>query len=367
MQSLAQSFSCYVKTPECQSALTAVQDIAAALLSKRARPRPNPLFLHGPPGCGKTHLVSALTQYISDERPELVIMELSASELAVSEPAISIANGATLSTHDQPLLFPKNDDKQEDDEQLFQDQFQVMASADLLVIEDLQFLPEKAMRPLSLMMDHMLNQQQQLVFTANTGPQLLRTRKKKRFPARLVSRLAGGLVVRMEPFGVPSRREILKEKAQALRLSLPPEILDWLAKHIGNTGREITGALHQVQMLAKVHKKKLNLEIVIDHFQQQGSHDDLTLDDISKEVCQYFQVDLQHLQSPRRFRNVTLPRQLCMYLARDLTPLSLDQIGDYFGGRDHTTVLHACRKINDSLDADSRLGGIVRQLKSVLR
>src|SRR5206468_8313523 len=144
------------------------------------------------------------------------------------------------------------------------------------------------------------------------------------------------------------------------------QVLRWLANHLAG-GRQLEGAVARLQTLAKLRREPLDVATVAAEFREQarGEGDGkggLTVRHIAERVGGYFQVEPDQLQSRRRYRNVVLPRQVGMYLARQLTPLSLEQIGEYFGGRDHSTVLHACRKVEEALERDPRLSGVVRQI-----
>lgn len=202
------------------------------------------------------------------------------------------------------------------------------------------------------------------VVTATQGPVLLQSRE--RFPARLTSRLAGGLVVALESWQAASRLYFLEEAAQRQQLAVAPDILPWLAQHLTGGGRQLEGAIHQLRELVKQQRQDLDLEAVEKHFQVQADADRPTMERIARQVSGYFHLEPGQLQSQRRYRNIMLPRQVSMYLARQLTTLSLDQIGAYFGGRDHTTVLHACRKVERALKSDATFSGAVRQLQAEL-
>jgi len=163
-----------------------------------------------------------------------------------------------------------------------------------------------------------------------------------------------------------SRLSLLQDRAQRRQLAVSPEILAWLAERLIGGGRQLEGALHQLEALTRMHGRPLDLPTVAHHFQQTIQDNRLTVERIARQVGNYFQVDLRHLQSRRRYRNVLLPRQIGMYLARQLTGSSFEEIGSYFGGRDHSTVLHACRKIQDALAHDAALSGTVQQLQAEL-
>lgn len=154
--------------------------------------------------------------------------------------------------------------------------------------------------------------------------------------------------------------------AQQRQLAVSPEILAWLAEHLTGGGRQLEGAILQLETISKLRRQALDLKNVAAHFRPQVEAIRPTVERIAGHVGDYFQLEPKQLQSRRRYRSILLPRQVGMYLARQLTRLSLDQIGTYFGGRDHTTVLHACRKVTLILKEDAVLSGAVRQIHAAL-
>jgi chromosomal replication initiator protein len=232
-------------------------------------------------------------------------------------------------------------------------------------VEDLQHLPARAVEALVQLLDYLHARQRLVVVTALAGPQQLGHRGV-RFPARLTSRLAGGLVVGLEPLQAASRLALLLDKAQRRQLAVSRDVLSWLAEHLTGGGRQLEGALARLETLARLHARPLDVAVVAVHFREQVEASQVTVERIAQRVCGYFRVEARQLQSRRRHRNVLLPRQVGMYLARQLTALSLDQIGAFFGGRDHSTVLHACRKVEQALGQDPLLSGVVRQLHADL-
>lgn len=323
------TFAQFVAVPENRPALLAVRQVVDGLIARRSRPTVNPLYLHGPPGTGKTHLVSALIEEATRRIPDLVAGYLPAAELGKPEEGSS----GEAPTHP-------------DARQL-----------DLFVVEDLQFLSGRAVEAFRQRLDELRSRRVAMVFTASVGPCELA------LPARLCSRLASGLVVRLEPLAPSSRLAILEDKAQRRQLAVPREVLAWLAEHLTG-GRSLDGALTKLEVLAR--SQPLELAAVQRHFEEQAEAGRPTMERIVQRVGGYFRVEPGQLQSSRRGREVLLPRQVSMYLARQLTGLSLEQIGAYFGGRDHSTVLHACRKMEQALSRDPVLSGTIRRLRSDL-
>jgi len=215
------------------------------------------------------------------------------------------------------------------------------------------------------LLDRALAGQRQLVCTALTGPAQL-----DRLPARLTSRLAQGVVTGLAPLGPMSRLEFLRERGRLRPLpmsgALSEDVLAWLAEHSFGSGRQLESAWARLEGLVRAHGRAPTLEEVADHFRTDAEARRPTMERITQRVGRYFQIEPKHLRSRQRARQILLPRQVGMYLARQLTELSLEQIGTYFGGRDHSTVLHACRKVEQALAHDIALSGAVRQLHADL-
>ncbi|MCI0460703.1 MAG: DnaA/Hda family protein [Gemmataceae bacterium] len=340
MQHPALTLARFVPAEQNRSALLAVRRVIACVCSRRARLPFNPLFLHGPPGAGKTHLVGALLAGVTRRCPDLVVTALSAGDLALAAQKGADENGDA----ENPLSQAR--------------------ASDLLVIEDLQHLPVRVAGPLAGVLDSMQARQQPVVLTATTGPQQL-SHRGERFPTRLTSRLAGGLVVGLQPLDAAGRLALLEARVQERKLLVGRDVLAWLAERLSG-GRQLDGALQRLEGLARLHKGPLDVATIAPHFREQAEASSISVERIAQRVGGYFQVELRQLQSSRRSRGILVPRQVGMYLARQLTGLSLEQIGAYFGGRDHSTVLHACRKVEEALSRDAALCGAVRQLHAEL-
>ncbi|MGL4551397.1 MAG: helix-turn-helix domain-containing protein [Gemmataceae bacterium] len=294
--------------PENEAARQAVDRVRACVRSGRKRRAVNPLFLHGPAGTGKTRLVTDLA------------------------PAVTLHAGELGTPRDDGLTLE--------------------GDAELVAVEDVQRLPANATHTLAALVDRCKARQVQLVCTANAGPALL-----PRLPQRLVSRLASGLVVGLEPLGVESRRRFLGQALAHHGRSAPRTVIDFLAATLPGSGRAVEGAAARLEHLGTLDEVKAA-------FADDGAAP--TVDRIVTQVGRYFEVDPGELCSARRSREVLVPRQVSMYLARRLTSLSLVAIGERFGGRDHSTVLHACRKIEEDIETDANLSRAVRELAAGL-
>lgn len=326
------TFARFVALPENRAALLAAQQAAASVGVCRSREVVSPLFLHGPTGAGKTHLAAALVEEALRQAPDLIVTVLAARDLATW--AAGEAEAAA--------------------------EVEAARRCDLLVLEDLQHLPARAAEVLVQLLDALAAREALVVATATRGPGHL-----DHLPTRLTSRLAAGLVVGLEAPAPASRLALLRDRTQRRHLAVPPAVLAWLAEHLAG-GRQLDGALCQLETLARQRKAPLDVETVARHFHDQAEAQRPTVERIAARVSDRFQVDPRQLRSRQRHRSVLLPRQVGMYLARRLTGLSLEQIGAYFGGRDHSTVLHACRKVEETLTHDATLSGLVRQLHAEL-
>jgi chromosomal replication initiator protein len=360
-------FARFVPVPENQTALAAVEDLAASVASAGTRRIANPLYLHGPAGTGKTHLVSALIEHVTRRSPQSIITLLQSNDLA---------RGGRTADH-QPIdrMNLQSARRCKVVAQTFlpvlpidQADLQAASQSDLVIVEDLQRLTggaEGSLRAqqesLVQLFDYLHAWQRPMVFTATVGPGQL-----TQISARLRSRLAAGLVVALSPLGPASRLAVLRDKAQRRQLAVSTEVLSWVAQHLPGGVRQLEGAVTTLETLARLHRQVLDIPVVAGHFREQCQADQPTVEHIASRVGEYFHLDARHLQSRRRYRGVLLPRQVGMYLTRQLTDLSLEQIGSYFGRRDHSTVLHACRKIERALAQDAKLSGAVRQLHAAL-
>lgn len=300
-----------------------------SLVGPRASLPPNPLFLHGPAGCGKTHLISALVTEATSGQGDLTVSVLAAGDF--------------LSAGHQEDELPTA--------------IESARNADLLVLEDLHGLPGRAAGMVSALLDHCLAHARPVVLTANEGPGRL-----SHLSLRLTSRLGGGLVVALLPLSASSRLTYLQARLASRGLMLEDEASRWLATHMDGSARQLDGAVTRVASLTRLHGRPPTLEEIVAHFHDEACSRRLSVERIASRVGEYFRVKLAALRSRRRSRDALLPRQVGMYLARQLTQLSLQQIGAFFGGRDHSTVLHACRKVEESLHRDLALSGAVRRL-----
>lgn len=297
----------------------------------------NPLFLYGNVGLGKTHLLHAVCHETRRQFPNAAILFLSCEQFV---------NGF-ISAIEQGTLAE------------FQNQFR---SVDMLIIDDVQFLRERehSQEEFFHTFNALYNSRKQIILTADSAPQDLASLQE-----RLVSRFKWGLVARLDPPSYETRIAIIKKKAHLRGLSLTEDVAELVAEHIKTNIRELEGALTMIYASARAANVPITLELAK---QALGvctfpSSPSLSMPQIVKSVCEEFSVRLADVQGKRRSQNVALPRQVCMYLARQLTEHSLEEIGGHLGGRDHSTVLHACAKIEQMLQTDPAFREKVEKIK----
>ncbi|MBN9118048.1 MAG: hypothetical protein J0I06_02585 [Planctomycetes bacterium] len=302
----------------------------AVLLGKRTAA--NPLVLHGAPGTGKSRLVAAMTQRLTTAPRGITVRTVAVGDL-VRSPDESLA-----------------------DRDLFE--------CDVLALEDVQHLTDRTADAACDLVDRRTTRRRVTVATASAGPSGL-----THLPQRLTSRFAAGLVVQLEPLTVASRRTILATAAGAKGVRLTPEALDWLAERPTSGGvRSTLGLLQNLVQVARSFPGPLGRadveQTIAETGQPTSAGRDVSV--IVKGVAAAFGVSEAELLGASRLRGVLRSRQVAMYLARELTGLSLPRLGAAFGGRDHTTVLHACRKVEEEMAADGALAKRVSELRNLL-
>jgi len=281
----------------------------------------NPLFLYGNVGLGKTHLQHAICQEAKKKFPKASIRFLSCEEF-VNRFIIAIEEGKL---------------------QEFQSKFRTV---DLLVIDDVQFLREREQSQEEFFhtFNALYNSRKQIVLTADCAPGELPSLED-----RLISRFKWGLVARMDAPSYETRIAIVLKKAHLRGLDISEEIAAYIASKVQANIRELEGALTIIYATAKTSGEEITLQMAKQALESQEglARKNVTITEIIDVVTNYYDVRLADLQSKKRSQSITLPRQICMYLARKLTRHSLEEIGGHLGGRDHTTVLHAFGKIDE--------------------
>ncbi|MHA7816464.1 MAG: chromosomal replication initiator protein DnaA [Pseudohaliea sp.] len=298
----------------------------------------NPLFLYGGVGLGKTHLMHAVGNALKENNPEARIVYLHSERFVADMVKALQLNAIT-------------------------DFKRYYRSVDALLIDDIQFFAKKdrSQEEFFHTFNALLEGGQQMILTCDRYPKEIEGLEE-----RLKSRFGWGLTVAVEPPDLETRVAILMKKANQSQLDLPPEAAFFIAQRIRSNVRELEGALKRVIASANFTRRPIDVDLVKESLKDLLALQDkqVSLDNIQRTVAEYYKIKVADLMSRRRSRSVARPRQVAMALAKELTNHSLPEIGDSFGGRDHTTVLHACRKIKELRETSS---DILEDYKNLLR
>jgi chromosomal replication initiator protein len=289
----------------------------------------NPLFIYGGVGLGKTHLMQAAGNFLLEKNPNAHVAYVH-SERFVSDMVRALQ-------HNTISEFKR-----------------FYRSLDALLIDDIQFFvrKERSQEEFFHTFNALLEGQRQVIITADRFPKDL-----VGVAERLISRFGSGLTVAIEPPELETRMAILMKKAVAEGVTLPEEVAFFVAKRIRSNVRELEGALRRIMANAYFTGRAIDVALANESLKDLLAFQErlVNINNIQKTVAEYYKMRVADLHSKRRSRQVARPRQIAMTLAKELTAHSLPEIGDAFGGRDHTTVLHACRKINDLVGSDVRI------------
>ncbi len=300
----------------------------------------NPLFIYGGVGLGKTHLMHAVGNALLRRNPEARVVYLH-SERFVAD----MVKALQLNAINEFKRFYR--------------------SVDALLIDDIQFFEgkERSQEEFFHTFNALLEGGQQMILTCDRYP-----KEVEGLEERLRSRFGWGLTVAVEPPELETRVAILMKKADEVRIELPPEAAFFIAQRIRSHVRDLEGALKRVIAHAHFTGRPVNVELVKDSLKDLLALQDklVSINNIQSTVAEYFKIKTSDLLAKRRNRSVARPRQVAMALAKELTNHSLPEIGDAFGGRDHTTVLHACRKIRELRDSDTEMREDYKKLMRAL-
>jgi len=314
---------------------------AARRVADTENPAFNPLFLYGGVGLGKTHLMHAIAWHIRKTYPNRRVIYMSAEKFMYQ--------------FVRALRFK--------DTVSFKDQFR---SVDVLMIDDVQFIggKESTQEEFFHTFNALVDRNRQVIVSADKSPQDL-----DRMEERLRSRLGWGLVADLHPVNYELRLGILHAKAEKLGCPVPDKVMEFLAHKITSNVRELEGALNRIVAHAQLVGRTITLEMTQEVLADllRASERRITIDEIQKKVAEHYNVRVADMHSARRARAVARPRQVAMYLAKQLTPRSLPEIGRKFGGRDHTTVIHAVRKIEELSSYDAAFKEDVELLRRLLQ
>ncbi|KAF0372473.1 chromosomal replication initiator protein DnaA [Pediococcus acidilactici] len=302
----------------------------------------NPLFFYGGVGLGKTHLMHAIGHQLLENDPQTRVKYVT-SEAFTNDFINSIQKNTTEEFHEK------------------------YRNVDLLLVDDVQFFADKEATQEEFFhtFEALYNAQKQIVLTSDRLPNEI-----PKLQERLVSRFKWGLSVDITPPDLETRIAILREKAQADNVEIPDETLDFIANRIDSNIRELEGAMARIQAYAQLQNAAITTDLAADalrslNFGSNLSH--VTIPIIQDKVAKYFHVSVADLKGKKRLKSIVIPRQIAMYLSRELTDNSLPKIGTEFGGKDHTTVIHSCDKIKAALETNSDLARQIDDLKSELK
>ncbi|MBH1992310.1 MAG: chromosomal replication initiator protein DnaA [Sphingomonadaceae bacterium] len=314
---------------------------AAQAMAGEAQPRFSPLFIHGSTGQGKTHLLHAIAAAFSGHSPAAPVLYMSAERFMMEFVNAMRAN--------ETMAFKAR-----------------LRAARLLLIDDIQFIAGKGSTQEEFLhtINDLIDAGARIVVTADRAPQMLES-----IDPRILSRLAGGLVADISPAGLDLRLAILEAKrAVAGDPPVPDAVIDFLARSIRSNVRELEGAFNKLVAYGQLTGRSIDLDfaqgMLADAVRANARR--ITVDEIQKACAAHYKIDASEMRSKRRARAVARPRQVAMYLAKKMTPRSLPEIGRIFGGRDHSTVIHAVRTIEQLRESNPDIDADVRALQRLL-
>jgi chromosomal replication initiator protein len=301
----------------------------------------NPMFLYGGVGLGKTHLIHAIGNHLLKERPAAKIRYIHAEQY-VSD---------VVRAYQQKAF----------------DRFKrYYHSLDLLLIDDIQFFGGKSrtQEEFFYAFEALINNGAQVIITSDTYP-----KEMEGIDERLISRFDSGLTVAIEPPELEMRVAILMKKAAAEGVPMSEDVAFFVAKHLRSNIRELEGALRKILAYVRFHGKEVNIEVARNALKDLLSiqNRQISVDSIQRTVADFYNIKVADMYSKKRPANIARPRQIAMFIAKELTQKSLPEIGELFGGRDHTTVLHAVRKIAEERQHDSHLNHELHVLEQSLK
>jgi len=296
----------------------------------------NPLFVYGEVGLGKTHLIQAIGSYIMQQNSKIKVLYIS-SEKFTNEMINSIRDDRTVA---------------------FRDKYR---SVDVLLIDDIQFLAgkERTQEEFFHTFNTLYESNKQIVITSDRPPKDITTLEE-----RLISRFEWGLTTDIRPPDYETRIAILRKKAQAENLSVPDEVINFIAEKIPSNIRQLEGALTKLVAFSTFTKKELSVSLAQNILKDiiPLENKKISIGQIQKAVTDYYTIKLNFLLSKKRTKDVVLARQVAIYLSRELTDISLTSIGEAFGRRDHTTIIHSYNKIKDKIEKDKSFKVVIKNL-----
>lgn len=314
---------------------------AAVQVSENLGVSYNPLFIYGGVGLGKTHLIHAIGNHVYAQNSNLVIRYAHAEDYVAD-----VVRAYQQKSFDAFKRYYR--------------------TLDLLLIDDIQFFggKDRTQEEFFFAFNSLIEAHKQIIITCDTYPKEI-----EGLQDRLVSRFDWGLTVAIEPPELEMRVAILNQKAYSEHITLPEDVSFFIGKHLHSNVREIEGALKKVMAYSRFHGREITLETAKDALKDllTAQNRQISVENIQRTVSDFYKIKPAEMHSKKRNRNIARPRQIAMYLARELTQTSLPDIGASFGGRDHTTVLHACRKVAELRDKHPDINREVLVLTQVLR
>ncbi len=298
----------------------------------------NPLFLYGGVGLGKTHLMHAIGHFVLSQNPSLKVLYVS-SEKFTNE-----------------LINAIKDDKNEE----FRYKYR---NIDVLLIDDIQFIggKERTQEEFFHTFNALYEANKQIIISSDKPPKDITTLED-----RLRSRFEWGLIADIAPPDLETRIAILRKKAQMENLDVPDDVMVFIADKVASNIRELEGAMNRVIAYSTLTENTINVDMAIEALKDMFNNSKAVIINsktIQEAVSRYFHLKTDELKSKKRSRDISFPRQIAMYLCRDMTDMSLPKIGDDFGGRDHTTVIHACEKISQDMINSAELRRTIDDIK----
>lgn len=301
----------------------------------------NPLFIYGPVGMGKTHLMQAIGHQCLKRNPDAVILYITSEKF--TNQLISAIQNQTTSAFRQKYR-----------------------TVDVLLIDDIHFIAgkEATQEEFFHTFNALYDEHKQIVVSSDRPPKEI-----KNLEERLISRFEWGLVTDIQKPDFETRSAILRKKAQRHNIPVPDEVTNFIAEVVQANIRELEGSLMRVVAYAQLTGQPVTVELAAEVLKKtiQESEKKITVDLIQHKVSSYFAIKNSEMMAKRRSKNVVLPRQIAMFLTRELTDFSLPEIGESFGGRDHTTVLHACEKIKKVIEKDGSVRDMIARIRQEIR
>lgn len=301
----------------------------------------NPFFIYGGSGLGKTHLMHAVANYILSQTPDKRVLYV------------------TSETFTNDLINAIKNNKNEQ----FREKYR---NNDVLLIDDIQFISghDKTQEELFHTFNTLHDAEKQIIISSDKSP-----KEMKHFEERLISRFEQGLTADIQQPDIETRIAILRKKAQIKNFYVNDDVLIYIADKMPSNVRDMEGALNKIIAYSSLYKGELTVDIIPEALKdiiEQGSKHTISCNVIIDHVSRYYDIHVDDFKSKRRSRDITYPRQIAMFLCRKMTDVSLPKIGDSFGGRDHTTVMHACEKIGNEYNDNNETQKSIDELEKII-